>query len=165
MGVNVEIVSLVQEMDLETMQSANALVLKLPNDDMVKLSISGDDAQRIINARMNNPRPQGEEHPPLPPQPTPPQVEIEELGNGQNLGPTNEEGAVVFGGGGTQPEPRVQPAAPAAAQPAQQEQPRRARRVQADERGYPIVAGEGKDPGEVVDRGGTNRDEEGVPSI
>lgn len=172
MGITVEIISILQEMDLGTMEMNNVLVLRLPNNDHIKLPVSADDAQKIVNARLGLPTesvmeqekvhikfgPNGEGGASL----------DNPAAGGEQLGEMNEEGAIVFGGGGgTQPAPQPEVDAPPPPAPIRQQPPQRRRlQVTKNEMGYPVVQGlEGKDPGEVVDRTAPNQDEDGVPSL
>lgn len=150
MGIQVEIVSLLQKVDLETMLMSNQLVMRLPNGDEVKLSVSDEETAKIINARAGNlPSPTQEE--------TQDSREPSQPFQSTTLSPgsSSEAAAFEFGGGDTQ-EPAV------AEEPVV---PRRRPQVIKNEFGYPVVQGkEGRDPGEIVSTDGP-KDEDGVGSI
>jgi hypothetical protein len=148
-GIQVEIVSILQEVDLNTLGMSNHLVLLLPNKEKIKVPVSDEDAQRILSARTG-----GEFQPAAP---APPVAEDPIPATELKLNTSeDEEASFEFGGGGTQPEPKTETPAPT---------PRRKLQVTKNEYGYPVVQGmPGKDPGEIVG-GGTNQDEDGVGSI
>lgn len=159
MGIQVEIDSILQEVNLDTMEASNMLVLRLPNDDKIKLPISADDVQRVFNARAGAsaaPRSEASAVPAA-------EAGSEPIGSTELQFQTDAEGepVVEFGGGGTQPEPKTEP------EPVVASAPRRPRlSVTKDSYGYPVVRGmPGQDPGELVDKTAGNQDEDGVGSI
>jgi hypothetical protein len=158
-GIHVEIVSLLQEVNLDTMGMTNMLVLRLPNDDQVKLPVSEEDTQRILNARVGAPPVQVEA---LPPPRSIPETAAPTAATSLQF---TDKGAAEFGG---DPLPEPTPTPEVASTPtAVASSPRRRLQVTKDAFGYPVVHGmEGSDPGEITERGtGASADEDGVASI
>jgi hypothetical protein len=157
MGIQVELESIVQKMDLTTMQMSNQLVLLLSTGERVSLPVQEEDLRKIINARVqqtsaNTPARISDDL--MSPSEAVPKTDLDFAHSGGT-----EDGAIEFGGGGTQPEPKTERPAPAPAAP------RRRSQVTKDNFGYPVVHGmEGRDPGEIVSHEGST-DEDGVGSV
>lgn len=174
--MDLSVVSLSQDVSFEDGSITNFVLLRVPSGQVIRAVVTDDSAKVLVEtfaaqqgSTMN-----------APPTPTAPAT-------------TNDEGAVIFGGAPSEyeepassfwmpsvaasdprPAPRQQPApkdAAAQARAYKEEQqhirnnPRsfEARTVAKDEYGYPIVRGNGVDPGEVL--GGGDVDDDGVGSI
>lgn len=176
--MDLSVVSLSQDVSFEDGSITNFVLLRVPSGQVIRAVVTDDSAKVLVE---NFAVQQGASMPQAPvDKPAAPVV-------------TNDEGAVVFGGAPAEyeepsssfwvpssapaaprPAPKPQPVwtdASAQAQAYKEEQQRlrnnprssEARTVAKDEYGYPIVRGNGIDPGEVL--GGGDVDDEGVGSI
>lgn len=173
--MQVELVSVQQNVNIDSGAMENFVILKLPNASTLRLPLSDQDLDVIVQLRRGG-------APPPAPEPPAPIVNNPGMSSGSfpldyggeeanELTGGNGEGVGVFGGvesveqlqDAIRTADRTQ-AAPAP--PQQPQQPRRAKQVQMTEWGYPRVAAEAGavDPGEVVGHG-DNIDEDGVPSV
>jgi hypothetical protein len=159
MGIQVEIVRVVQELNLSTMQTDRQLILRLPTGSEVKLTVSEEDLKQIIVAGAQ--------------QVSDVSHAVSVVSDSKSEGAVastklsfetttmEDEAAVEFGGGGTQPVPKAEPQPP----PTSPQIPSRRRTVTTDAAGYPVVHGTGGvDPGEIASNEGP-LDEDGVGSV
>jgi hypothetical protein len=133
------VLSLSQDMDLNTGSMANFMFLRLPDGTTIRALIGDEAAQDIIRLSIG----QNGATIPAPP------LEVEE---------TPESEAHVFGGA----DPMPPEDAPVERPPPKPH--KRPKRVDKDELGYPVVHMEGGvDPSELT--GGRDRDEDGIGQI
>jgi hypothetical protein len=137
--LSASIVSLSQDMDLDTGSMANFMMLELPDGKVVRALITDEAAQDIIRLTVER---NGSARP-----------------HSHVEGFIEPEQAHVFGGEGSNPEPAPEKPPPIASPPR-----KRPKSVDKDELGYPVVHMEGGvDPSELT--GGKDRDEDGVGQI
>lgn len=151
------IVSLSQDMDLESGSMANFMVLGLPNGKKVRALISDESAQDIVQLSVEQngrtiPAPPFHPEVPAPPPSSDAPPADDTIFFGGNGAPLIEEPQPLPP---SQPERRTAATIPAG---------RRPQRVDKDEMGYPVVRMEGAvDPQEVTSA--RDRDEDGVGQI
>lgn len=143
--MQVELITMAQEMDLSDGSMAHFLVLKLSSGVLVKALVSSESAQAVVFAKVSGEAP-------------PPTTSVD-LATSDSVVRMGDTVAMIFGG-----DIPPTPASPAPASAPPSEEPpkprRKAARVEKDAWGYPILANGGIDPGEIV--GGRDQDEDGI---